>query len=82
MYEKVASNLKGQVGVGKCDATDNRGLAGRFDVAGYPAIYLVRGSEVWKYTGPRTTTGFVQFATQGYKTAAAISYFKSPMGIV
>jgi thioredoxin-like negative regulator of GroEL len=40
IYEKLATELKGKVVVGKVDCTVETGLAKRFGIKGYPTIKL------------------------------------------
>lgn len=66
-YERVAtyfSEAKSGSGVhvAKIDATEHPGLAGRFDVKGYPTLLLFRGGrKVADFSGPRTYENIVQW---------------------
>lgn len=56
-YEKIASVLKEHdppVPVAKIDATTESGLAGRFDVSGYPTIKILKKGQAVDYEGSRT----------------------------
>jgi len=44
-------------------------VAERFGVNGFPTIYLVKGTDMFKFSGDRSVDGFVKFANEGYKKA-------------
>uniref|UniRef100_A0A7S0HE66 Thioredoxin domain-containing protein n=1 Tax=Phaeocystis antarctica TaxID=33657 RepID=A0A7S0HE66_9EUKA len=66
-YERVATYFAeaksgSGVHVAKIDATEHPGLAGRFDVKGYPTLLLYRGDrKVADFSGPRTYENIVQW---------------------
>lgn len=37
-WVELAANLKGEIKVGKVDATENKVISGKFGVSGYPTI--------------------------------------------
>ncbi len=66
-WNLAATQLKGQVKIGKLDATENQKLASRYQIQGYPTIKIFspgKGSEktTEEYQGPRDQAGIVQFA--------------------
>jgi len=67
-YEKLATQLKGKVNVGKIDCTIEQAIARRFSIRGFPTLkYLVNG-KLYDYRGDRSLDDFVQFTSEGYKT--------------
>lgn len=66
-YEQAAKNLKGQVKLGKVDATVEQELAARFNVKGYPTVKVFDyGAEksyksAYDYPGERTASGITSF---------------------
>lgn len=66
-YAQAAKNLKGQVKLGKVDATVEQELAARFDVRGYPTVkvfdYGLSKSyqTAYDYPGERTASAITSF---------------------
>jgi protein disulfide-isomerase-like protein len=67
-YTEAASKLKGQVRLGKVDATVETDLATRFGVRGYPSIKVFdyglgnkADSKAIDYKGERTAAGIVSY---------------------
>mmetsp|Transcript_9455 Transcript_9455/g.15924 ORF Transcript_9455/g.15924 Transcript_9455/m.15924 type:complete len:243 (-) Transcript_9455:72-800(-) len=67
-YKQAAANLKGQVKVGKVDATVETALASRFGVQGYPSIFVFdyglqskKDSKKIPYNGERTASAITSF---------------------
>jgi protein disulfide-isomerase A1 len=63
-YEKAATELKGIAPIAKVDAdeADNKGLAARFGIQGFPTIKLFRNGEVDQdYQSERTAAGIVSY---------------------
>lgn len=81
-YAKVATDLAGKVGVAKVDATEEKALASRFPLLGYPTIFLVdkAGAGTVKFEGSRTRGAIKSFALNGGKGGTAVSYWSSPWG--
>ncbi|DAZ94993.1 TPA: hypothetical protein N0F65_000625 [Lagenidium giganteum] len=67
VFEDVANELKGSVNVAKVDVTENSELGKRFDVRGYPTVFLFHQGKMYKYSGQRTAAELVRFATGGYE---------------
>jgi len=65
-YEKVATELKGKVKVGKIDCTVETGLAKRFGIKGYPTIKYLHDATIREYKGDRSLEDLVSFVTSGY----------------
>lgn len=70
----------GAVRVAKVDADEQRALARRWNVAGYPTLYFVKGSAVWPYAGSRTLDDLKAFVSGGYENAAPVPFLRSPYG--
>jgi thioredoxin-like negative regulator of GroEL len=51
IYDRLASELKGTVNVGKSDATVHKSLAARFPISGYPSIYFIKAGQVYEFKG-------------------------------
>jgi len=68
-YKEAAGKLKGQVKLGKVDATEHSNLANRFGVKGYPTIKVFdygdgkKDSKAYDYQGARTAQGIVDYAS-------------------
>jgi protein disulfide-isomerase A1 len=63
-YEKAATELKGIAPIAKvdADAADNKGLAARFGIQGFPTIKLFRNGEVDQdYQSERTAAAIVSY---------------------
>mmetsp|Transcript_10321 Transcript_10321/g.11856 ORF Transcript_10321/g.11856 Transcript_10321/m.11856 type:complete len:218 (+) Transcript_10321:97-750(+) len=82
VYEKLATELKGKVGVGKVDGTKHRSLSARFGISGYPTIFHVSGETVRKYTGGRQLAQLKYFAEEGYEKVEPVGWLESPYGPV
>ncbi|EZG44097.1 thioredoxin domain protein [Gregarina niphandrodes] len=55
--------------VGEVDATTQDALKTKFDITGFPRMYLFdTDGKVYKYPGARTVEGFSAFALGGYKS--------------
>ena len=68
-WAALATNLKGEVKVAKIDATENKELAARFGVQGYPTIkFFPAGpkdeSSAIDYSGPRNEAGMAEWARE------------------
>ena len=68
-WAALATTLKGDVKVAKIDATENKELAARFGVQGYPTIkFFPSGSKddssAVDYNGPRTESGMADWARE------------------
>ncbi|KAJ9444777.1 Thioredoxin domain-containing protein [Diplonema papillatum] len=66
-WELLASELKGSVNVAKVDATNSIVTVSRFEVAGYPTIYLFSHGKYYKFQGDRTLSNLQDFASSGFK---------------
>ena len=77
-YETVAVELKGEVHVAKIDGSVHRGLAARFGVNGYPAIYHVHQRKVRLHAGARTKDAIMHFARAGFESVKPLSFIRSP----
>jgi protein disulfide-isomerase-like protein len=71
IYEKVATELKGNVNVGKVDCTVEKDVCSRFGVRGYPTVKFVEGDKLFEYKSARTVEDFVAYANGGYTSAAS-----------
>lgn len=73
-YERLATNLLGEVNVAEVNADKERGLRSRFDISGFPTVIFLRQGNVYKYKGPRTEEAFTKFVKGGYAdTSSGIS---------
>jgi len=70
-YEKVATQLKGRVNVGKIDCTVEKELGTIFKVEGFPTIKFVAADKVYQYDGDRTLESFVAFAEGEYSKGSS-----------
>ena len=70
-WNEAASKLKGKVRLGKVDATVETGLAGRFQVKGYPTIL------VWDYGTGKTDSKNTVY--QGARDASGITAYASDL---
>jgi protein disulfide-isomerase A6 len=71
-WARLATELKGEIKVAKVDATQNSGLAGRFDVKGYPSIkFFPAGpksdSSAIDYSGQRETSSMASWAREQHE---------------
>lgn len=63
-YAKAAKILKNEekpIFLAKVDATIETELAARYDVSGYPTLYVFKKQEKELYDGPRTAMGIVEY---------------------
>lgn len=65
-WDEFAATSQGVVNVAKVDVTQNRELATRFDIKGFPTLKFFSGGMVYDYSGPRTVKSFKEFAEGGY----------------
>lgn len=69
-YDQASKNLKGQVRLGKVDATQEPQLGQRFGVEGYPTIKVFdygmgkSDSKAYPYDGERTATAITDFGAK------------------
>ena len=73
-YSEIArhfhTNPSLKVKVGKVDTTVQKALGQRFAVNAYPSFFLVRGSSVYEFEGPRSRNNLIRFAAKSYKDQA------------
>jgi len=75
LFESAATSLKGQLQLGKVDATANNALSARFGIKGFPHLKFLREGEVRNYNGARTTDGMVTFGRE--MSQPAVTQLKS-----
>ena len=68
--------------IAKVDATEQRALAARFGVNGYPSIFHIEkgGKKVRQYASSRTLESFDRFLNGEWLEVKPLSYFASPYG--
>lgn len=71
VWEILATELKGQVFVGKMEANQNLETSKRFAVNGFPTLVVVDQGNYYEYSGGRTLAELKNFALGGYKTVTA-----------
>eukprot|EP00511_Aplanochytrium_stocchinoi_P013824 CAMPEP_0204895066 /NCGR_PEP_ID=MMETSP1349-20130617/33805_1 /ASSEMBLY_ACC=CAM_ASM_000710 /TAXON_ID=215587 /ORGANISM="Aplanochytrium stocchinoi, Strain GSBS06" /LENGTH=99 /DNA_ID=CAMNT_0052062373 /DNA_START=212 /DNA_END=512 /DNA_ORIENTATION=- len=67
-WEKLATELKGKVNVGKVDASIYRALGARYDVKGFPTLFHISDGKVRRYSGSR---GLTQMDASIYRALGA-----------
>ena len=78
-YELVAVDLAVDgISVAKIDGSLHRGLAARFGVAGYPAIFHIAEKTVRLHDGARTKAAITHFARSGFRSVKALGFLRSP----
>merc|ERR1719428_1917685 len=60
-YEKAATELKGQIPLGKVDATEEKELATRYNVKGFPTMVWFEEAKQTEYDGGRTAETIVEW---------------------
>lgn len=62
-YEKAAQELKGSIPIGKVNADEeqNKVLASRFGIKGFPTLKIFRKGNPTDYSGERTAQGIVSY---------------------
>ena len=78
-FERLASERDDCL-IAKVDATEQRALAARFNVNGYPSLYHVRGTAVRVYSGSRSFEGFSYFLDDEWQYEKPLSFMSSPYG--
>eukprot|EP01098_Paradermamoeba_levis_P007745 TRINITY_DN3221_c0_g1_i1.p1 TRINITY_DN3221_c0_g1~~TRINITY_DN3221_c0_g1_i1.p1 ORF type:complete len:273 (-),score=90.71 TRINITY_DN3221_c0_g1_i1:44-862(-) len=78
-WEKFALSQKGKVFVGAVNCDEEKELAQRFSIRGFPTLKLIRSGQVFEYSGARTEEAFQQFVTEDYMKAhsAPLSFISS-----
>jgi len=76
-WEETAYNLKGKVKVAKVDATQERALASRFGIQGFPTLKLFPSGKkmeslVQDYEGPRTAESMTEYALKFFVANAKV----------
>jgi protein disulfide-isomerase A4 len=61
---KRLQTLETPIKLAKVDATNEKALAQRYDVTGYPTILLFRRGKKFKYLGSREESGIVEYFTR------------------
>jgi len=79
-WEKLATELKGKVNVGKVDASIYRALGARYDVKGFPTLFHISDGKVRRYSGSRGLTQMQDFALGGYENTEPLGFLESPFG--
>ncbi|KAK8800198.1 hypothetical protein WA171_004833, partial [Blastocystis sp. BT1] len=65
-WEQAAEELKGQVHFGDVDATEEFGLAHRFNIRSYPTVILIAFGKYYSFDGSRTLESIKDFALNLY----------------
>ena len=65
-WDKVASELKGEVNVAKVDVPLNRNLGTRFDIKGFPTLKLFSKGHIYTFKGRRSFDELTEFAKSGF----------------
>jgi protein disulfide isomerase len=60
-YEKAASELKGKVSLAKVDATEEKDLASKYNVKGFPTMVWFEDAKETEYDGGRTSETIVEW---------------------
>lgn len=86
-YDSLADKLHGMNGlternvmVAKVDGSSDKILASRFNVRGFPALFLVDGWTVWEFEGNRSKENLLKFAIDSEKDVEPIPFLSSPFG--
>lgn len=77
--EKAAKELKGLVNIATVDATNNRDLAVRFGVQGYPTVFHINEAGEVRFAGVRSLQAIRSFVKTQYKHVDPMPYWTSPM---
>eukprot|EP01104_Vermistella_antarctica_P011033 TRINITY_DN301_c0_g1_i1.p1 TRINITY_DN301_c0_g1~~TRINITY_DN301_c0_g1_i1.p1 ORF type:complete len:3098 (+),score=985.10 TRINITY_DN301_c0_g1_i1:119-9412(+) len=78
IWAQTATKMKKHsVAVAKVDATENKKLASKYGVKGYPTIKLFRDGKVFDFSGSRTAHSFGEFALKKYSMADFVTYTPS-----
>ncbi len=82
VYEEIAKELSkdGEYRFGACDITQNGAMSGRFDIREIPALYLYKGGELFKYSGPFNAHAVKVWAKTDYKSLSPLPFWTSPLG--
>ena len=79
-WSKAANALAGQpIKLSKVDATENKNLAEKYGVRGYPTIKFFKNGKDFEYTGGRTESEIVSWASK--KTGPAAVEVKDEEGL-
>lgn len=62
------------------EGPDNLLLTQRFGIQGYPSVFLIKHGSVYRYSGGRSTEGFLEFAASGYTSAQPLRGISNPLG--
>lgn len=80
-FEKAAQSLKSTgVSLGKVDATEEKELAKKYDVKGFPTLVWFEEGKQYEYTGGRTTSTIVDWVSSMTGPAVIESSDPSPPG--
>jgi protein disulfide-isomerase-like protein len=69
-----------RIKVAKINGSEEKALASRFDVYGFPTFYVIVGWSVYSFEGQRTKQNLIKFADGGYKQMSSIPFYASPFG--
>merc|ERR1719182_899215 len=75
-YEKAAVELKGKVSLAKVDATEEKELASKYNVKGFPTLVWFEDAKETEYDGGRTSEEIVDWVTS--MTGPAVIETASP----
>lgn len=70
-FEKAAVELKGKVALGKVDATEEKDLASRYNVKGFPTLVWFEDGKEAEYDGGRTSDTIIEWVKS--MTGAAVT---------
>lgn len=63
-YEKIATELQGEIPVAKVDADEHKTVGNKFDVQGFPTIIIWKNGEGHDYKGGRSQEALVKYARE------------------
>ena len=66
--------------VAKINGEQERALASRFGIYGFPSFFIIDGWSVYKFEEPRSKKRLMAFTEGGYKKTVSIPFYSSPMG--
>lgn len=80
MAKMYHSTPERKIKIARVNAEEERALASRFGIYGYPSFFVVDGWSVYEFEESRSKQTLMKFVEGGYKNGTPMPFYLSPLG--